>query len=55
MREDNSQRGRPTRLAVDLTRAPSDVDRIVLCVTIEEADLSMAAFSRSGHYDDRRR
>lgn len=33
-----------TRLAFDLARAPDDIDRIVLCVTIEDPDRTMAAF-----------
>ncbi len=33
-----------TRLAFDLARAPESVDRIVMCVTIEDADRTMAAF-----------
>ena len=33
-----------TRLAFDMTRAPDDVDRIVMCVTIEDSGLTMEAF-----------
>lgn len=33
-----------TRLAVDLARAPDGVDRLVICVTIEDPGRTMAAF-----------
>jgi tellurite resistance protein TerA len=39
----NAQRGQ-VHLSIDLDRVPSDVARIVVCVTIEEPDRRMSAF-----------